>query len=1041
MRAPAFDRRGVPKVVALHTVQLGKDRPVLRWQAQEAKPLPVGQQSKVVRVACIKQFVAEIVWRERSKNISGAAKSWLATLRIPKEDIVDIFAPRKSECGTILSVNVRMVAARAAEIEMASGIAGFLSRELPSDSKAIQPSGHIKWCKKKEDETGPEMLKRARGEAELSSPCLGLAYSNSGTIGVRTANGGCETAWKVTGLPKNTSISQFAEWMKLMCWPEIALHSIRKRVNPNGASFVFRGSNPSGANSATTVQTVADGKEVFVEFEPFRPPVRPKVFESLKDSGLSWDEVKADAASSPGVQKCDVIEKDAISMKKVRLNEEGDSSMGVHKEEVLQNLGLTVRCVPTDGACFFHALSWWFEKSGKAMSCPQALRAQTIDHLAKKRDIFEPLWDRQTPKGESCTSWKAYLDIMADAKSWAGELEALAAAARWNLKIMIVRPGASTIVVGQGKAHIWILLRNSHFEPLEVDGDPAHSQVRKDHIAKVADCFKLMTQQVVQRSWVLRGGGKLASDSSGRHSRGASPRARLGTNDALAVGGPGAVRRGSSISLQVASAGKSDVSGTLRAGSAGPTSSSHLSGTMRNRCQGRREPSSASGTLKANSTRPAGLSPRIHVANPSGVCARSVASAPVFSNLQASGTMVAVQRKRVSPIAVVRGNASQVAAACLAANKLAEAQLSKRGIDCSNNQLKSKNLMMMARALKTRKRLAGASEVNNAWNVVSIDAAAKLRGAALSLPWLCAPMLLNDGVKCTRCPRQWFGSKKHTAPSRFCRNTPCVVCAVQVPPQAARDVILSQLGLLKERTTSDLDSVKRRAEALGTCVQEARLSKFSNWSCPLCSYLLPEATFDPAYVTRQHLRAHGAAGRAELRRSSSALSSAHKSAFIAMSKANVNKRLATFKADAEARHEMLNDALPGWVCRFELDEDVPGRCRSKGPFTCSRCEHPVCNKFWALRCARICPKAEIAAQVCAEKMSVAARREAIEACINQSIVLDAERRSQRKREKLKLLTTLRRRKFVAGGDGSGQASLFDEHGLGRKNRRSSSAQH
>ena len=97
---------------------------------------------------------------------------------------------------------------------------------------------------------------------------------------------------------------------------------------------------------------------------------------------------------------------------------------------------------------------------------------------------------------------------MAISNSWAGELEALAASARWNLKIMIVRPGASTVVVGQGKAHIWILYRDSHFEPLEVDGDPAHSQVRKDHVAKVPDCFKLMLQQVVQRTWALRGGGK-----------------------------------------------------------------------------------------------------------------------------------------------------------------------------------------------------------------------------------------------------------------------------------------------------------------------------------------------------------------------------------------------------------------------------------------------------------------------------------------------------------------------------------------------------
>ena len=229
-----------------------------------------------------------------------------------------------------------------------------------------------------------------------------------------------------------------------------------------------------------------------MEFEPFRPPVRPKVFKSLKDSGLSWDEAKAAPASSPGIQKSDVTQRDAISVKKARLNEEGDCSMGSAKEEVLLELGLTVRPVPSDGACFFHALSWWFAKNGKAMSCPQALRAQTIDYMAKKREIFEPCWDRQTPRGESCTSWKAYLDIMAITNSWAGELEALAASARWNLKIMIVRPGASTVVVGQGKAHIWILFRDSHFEPLEVDGDPAHSQVRKDHVAKVPDCFKLM---------------------------------------------------------------------------------------------------------------------------------------------------------------------------------------------------------------------------------------------------------------------------------------------------------------------------------------------------------------------------------------------------------------------------------------------------------------------------------------------------------------------------------------------------------------------
>ena len=242
---------------------------------------------------------------------------------------------------------------------------------------------------------------------------------------------------------------------------------------------------------------------------------------------------------------------------------------------------------------------------------------------------------------------------------------------------------------------------------------------------------------------------------------------------------------------------------------------------------------------------------------------------------------------------------------------------------------------------------------------------------------------------------------------------------MQVPPQSTRFAVLMQMGLLKEWTISDLDSVRKRSEALSICPQEARNSKFDSWACPLCSYVLPEATFNPAYVTRQHMCAHGAAGRAVLRRSS-CTSSAHKLAFSAIAKANVGKRLATYNADTEARHEMLNDALPSWACRYEHEGAVPGRVRSRGPFKCCRCEQQVSHKFRALRHARICPKADIAAQKCADKLSVAAKRLAIEDTIRQSQVLDAERRSQRKREKNTLSSVFRRRKFAASRDDSDQ---------------------
>ena len=117
-------------------------------------------------------------------------------------------------------------------------------------------------------------------------------------------------------------------------------------------------------------------------FEPYRPLVRAKVFKPLKDGGLSWDEVKTpDVSASPGVKSNDFVEVDATTAKKTRKNETGDCTMGTQKEEVLQSLGLIVRSVPGDGACFFHSLGWWFERSSKSMSCPEALRAQTIDNL------------------------------------------------------------------------------------------------------------------------------------------------------------------------------------------------------------------------------------------------------------------------------------------------------------------------------------------------------------------------------------------------------------------------------------------------------------------------------------------------------------------------------------------------------------------------------------------------------------------------------------------------------------------------------------
>ena len=101
--------------------------------------------------------------------------------------------------------------------------------------------------------------------------------------------------------------------------------------------------------------------------------------------------------------------------------------MAPAKEEVFEDLGLTVKPVPKDGACAFHALSFWFQKGRKPVTSAAAIRAQTVDHLEQRSSQFEPHWDRIGPviNGEvrECATWSSCISAMRVHNAWAGELD------------------------------------------------------------------------------------------------------------------------------------------------------------------------------------------------------------------------------------------------------------------------------------------------------------------------------------------------------------------------------------------------------------------------------------------------------------------------------------------------------------------------------------------------------------------------------------------------------------------------------------------
>eukprot|EP00959_Pyramimonas_sp_CCMP1952_P139410 2917523-Pyramimonas_sp.AAC.1 len=75
--------------------------------------------------------------------------------------------------------------------------------------------------------------------------------------------------------------------------------------------------------------------------------------------------------------------------------------------------------------------------------------------MEKKSAVLEPLWDRMGPAGRPRASRAACLAAFGKPDAWMGELDLLAAADKWALKIVVIRPNQPTVVIGKGKGLIW----------------------------------------------------------------------------------------------------------------------------------------------------------------------------------------------------------------------------------------------------------------------------------------------------------------------------------------------------------------------------------------------------------------------------------------------------------------------------------------------------------------------------------------------------------------------------------------------------------
>eukprot|EP00959_Pyramimonas_sp_CCMP1952_P218946 4578067-Pyramimonas_sp.AAC.1 len=172
---------------------------------------------------------------------------------------------------------------------------------------------------------------------------------------------------------------------------------------------------------------------------------------------MRWDSPAATTDKAATIAASDLTATEVSTAKRQRVSPDAaaapsEAGAGVpavgdrtQRVEALDALGLKVVSVPTDGACGFHTLSCWFKRARKSTHEPGALRAQLVAHMEKKSSVLEPLWDRMDPKGRPCASLTAYLAALGKPDAWMGELDLLAAADKWALKIVVIRPNQPTV--------------------------------------------------------------------------------------------------------------------------------------------------------------------------------------------------------------------------------------------------------------------------------------------------------------------------------------------------------------------------------------------------------------------------------------------------------------------------------------------------------------------------------------------------------------------------------------------------------------------
>ena len=142
----------------------------------------------------------------------------------------------------------------------------------------------------------------------------------------------------------------------------------------------------------------------------------------------------------------------------------------------------------------FEAPGQAFAKAGKP-TVAGTVRTAVVAKMMILEENSMPVFCGTDGAGETCT-WRRYCIGMRKDVVWGGCKEVPAAAELWNLRIVVVRPGQATVLVGKGERIVWLKLESRHYELLAYDNSAEFRAARRAHIKETAKKVQSCLQQV-----------------------------------------------------------------------------------------------------------------------------------------------------------------------------------------------------------------------------------------------------------------------------------------------------------------------------------------------------------------------------------------------------------------------------------------------------------------------------------------------------------------------------------------------------------------